>query len=327
MGGVETMKSIKSKFKSRKKFKSSNGGGGGATAISETAKRSIALIESSMTTTKKAKANSTASNTTSVTSTTGSLSLNKSSSSTTLSGGALGTKLTSGSSNKGKASGMPAASTAPHKPAELYRLDFITAMKLPDTEMLDEASYWVIRDQWKLDWEKGVQVPVKTDLMKPNSMPKADKITVNESTETIKMPTKYLCPANDPQFKPNLHQAYLTHGLNSNSLNNTTKVCKYDCDNMDLLWLRRVNYELELIEQEKITRSVLEGLIENFELQAHHDLKLKLEKLNSYSLEFDQDTVCDVCRQPDSEENNEMVSLKYLRESSLICYRRYLGLL
>lgn len=50
-----------------------------------------------------------------------------------------------------------------HKPAELFRTDFITAMKLPDTESLDDYSYWLIKDQWKLDWEKGVQVPVKPD--------------------------------------------------------------------------------------------------------------------------------------------------------------------
>jgi hypothetical protein len=37
-------------------------------------------------------------------------------------------------------------------------------MKLPDTEILDDTTYWLIKDQWKLDWEKGVQVPVKPEL-------------------------------------------------------------------------------------------------------------------------------------------------------------------
>ena len=44
---------------------------------------------------------------------------------------------------------------------QLYRTDFITAMKLPDNESLDEDAYLLIRDPWKLDWEKGVQVPIK----------------------------------------------------------------------------------------------------------------------------------------------------------------------
>lgn len=34
-------------------------------------------------------------------------------------------------------------------------------MKLPDNEVLDDDSYWLIKDPWKLDWEKGVQVPIK----------------------------------------------------------------------------------------------------------------------------------------------------------------------
>jgi hypothetical protein len=37
-------------------------------------------------------------------------------------------------------------------------------MKLPDNEILDDETYWLIKDTWKLDWEKGVQVPVKPEL-------------------------------------------------------------------------------------------------------------------------------------------------------------------
>jgi hypothetical protein len=39
-------------------------------------------------------------------------------------------------------------------------------MKLPDNEVLDDDTYWLIKDTWKLDWEKGVQVPVKPELNK-----------------------------------------------------------------------------------------------------------------------------------------------------------------
>lgn len=68
-----------------------------------------------------------------------------------------------------------------NKPAELFRTDFITAMKLPDTESLDDDSYWVIKDQWKLDWEKGVQVPVKPDqLNTPNYIECKDQFDLPE---------------------------------------------------------------------------------------------------------------------------------------------------
>ena len=47
--------------------------------------------------------------------------------------------------------------------AQLFRKDLISAMKLPDTEVLQYDEYFVISDTWKLEWERGVQVPVDPD--------------------------------------------------------------------------------------------------------------------------------------------------------------------
>lgn len=38
-------------------------------------------------------------------------------------------------------------------------------MKLPDSEPLNTDEYWVITDQWKQEWERGVQVPVNPDSL------------------------------------------------------------------------------------------------------------------------------------------------------------------
>lgn len=38
-------------------------------------------------------------------------------------------------------------------------------MKLPDSEPLANDEYWVIVDQWKQEWERGVQVPVNPDSL------------------------------------------------------------------------------------------------------------------------------------------------------------------
>lgn len=40
-------------------------------------------------------------------------------------------------------------------------------MKLPDTEVLQYDEYFLIADTWKLEWERGVQVPVDTDAIPP----------------------------------------------------------------------------------------------------------------------------------------------------------------
>ncbi len=55
--------------------------------------------------------------------------------------------------------------SAPEAPAELFRKDLISAMKLPDSEPLAADEYWVITDQWKQEWERGVQVPVNPDSL------------------------------------------------------------------------------------------------------------------------------------------------------------------
>lgn len=55
--------------------------------------------------------------------------------------------------------------SAAEAPAELFRKDLISAMKLPDSEPLSSNEYWVITDQWKQEWERGVQVPVNPDSL------------------------------------------------------------------------------------------------------------------------------------------------------------------
>lgn len=68
--------------------------------------------------------------------------------------------------------------TTTEAPAELFRKDLISAMKLPDSEPLALDEYWVIVDQWKQEWERGVQVPVN-----PDSLPEPS-VTVTHCNNT-----------------------------------------------------------------------------------------------------------------------------------------------
>lgn len=49
-------------------------------------------------------------------------------------------------------------------------------MKLPDSEPLAADEYWIIADQWKQEWERGVQVPVN-----PDSLPEPSVATLQET--------------------------------------------------------------------------------------------------------------------------------------------------
>lgn len=46
-----------------------------------------------------------------------------------------------------------------------FSKDLISAMKLPDSEPLANYEYLIVTDQWKQEWEKGVQVPVNPDSL------------------------------------------------------------------------------------------------------------------------------------------------------------------
>ncbi len=52
---------------------------------------------------------------------------------------------------------------------QLFRKDLISAMKMADTEPLQDDEYVTISDPWRQEWERGVQVPVN-----PESIPRAN---------------------------------------------------------------------------------------------------------------------------------------------------------
>jgi hypothetical protein len=68
---------------------------------------------------------------------------------------------------------------------QLFRKDLISAMKLPDSEPLKSDEFWVISDQWKQEWERGVQVPVN-----PDSLP-GPQVTVVSTLNSTRYPNNY----------------------------------------------------------------------------------------------------------------------------------------
>jgi len=48
---------------------------------------------------------------------------------------------------------------------QVFRTDFITAMKLPDSAQLGSDDFYVLSDPWRQEWEKGVQVPANLEAI------------------------------------------------------------------------------------------------------------------------------------------------------------------
>ena len=43
---------------------------------------------------------------------------------------------------------------------KVFRTDLITAMKIPDYQLVTPGTYFDLIDPWKQEWEKGVQVVI-----------------------------------------------------------------------------------------------------------------------------------------------------------------------
>jgi len=178
------------------------------------------------------------------------------------------------------------------KPAELFRKDLISAMKMADSEQLNESDYITITDHWKEEWEKGVQVPVNPDSLPsasyrllPSATPQAVPAAVR--TKSKLQTTDHKVNSN---FKMPKDYIKVSHRAPEN--------LKYELDLIDISWK-------ELMSQTclpTIPEILIEDVITELERQCAENMKN-----NKIGIEFNDGVVCDVCRSPYSEDGNEMI--------------------
>ncbi|XP_047543513.1 PHD finger protein rhinoceros [Vanessa atalanta] len=190
--------------------------------------------------------------------------------------------------------------SASEAPAELFRKDLISAMKLPDSEPLTPSEYWIINDAWKQDWERGVQVPVNPDSL---PAPKV-KIILNPpppNFEEFKLPTdKYIHLTQDAQYQVEVH-------LLSSTPAQAEAACSYDLDATDTAWLKLLNAERARAGATSVSEDQFEKVIEELEVRTWDKIQAIIKSEEGLGIEYDENVICDVCRSPDSEDGNEMV--------------------
>ncbi|XP_041055524.1 protein Jade-3 [Carcharodon carcharias] len=180
------------------------------------------------------------------------------------------------------------------KPAEVFRKDLISAMKIPDSHHVNQDEYYLLADQWKQEWEKGVQVPASPETIPDPSV----RVIVEKVKETLfTKPRKYIrCSTTEPS-----DPGYL------NILELADTVCRYDLDDVDIYWLHAANEELREMGCGLIHECTMEKIIEALERHCYENMNHAIETEEGLGIEYDEDVICDVCRSPDSEEGNEMV--------------------
>ncbi|XP_056132117.1 protein Jade-3 [Lampris incognitus] len=197
------------------------------------------------------------------------------------------------SSNKyGSKPGTPASN--PKKPAEVFRKDLISAMKLPDSHHVSPEDYYLLADTWRQEWEKGVQV-----LASPDTIPQPSVRIIAEKPKEVlfTLQKRYIqCWSKDCSEVGCVNIKELAESM-----------CRYDLDDMDLYWLHVLNTELNHMGDGPVDELTMERAMEALERQCHDNMNHAIETVEGLGIEYDEDVICDVCRSPDSEEGNDMV--------------------
>ncbi|XP_053290708.1 protein Jade-1 isoform X2 [Pleuronectes platessa] len=179
-----------------------------------------------------------------------------------------------------------------HKPSEVFRTDLITAMKVHDSSQLSTEDYYVLADQWRQDWEKGVQVPVS-----PQSIPEPVARALGEKgKEVMFVKPKKLIRTSGAEALGYVDIRTLAEGM-----------CRYDLNEEDVAWLQNINQEFAEMAMPLLDEITMERVIEELEHRCHENMTHATETEEGLGIEYDEDVVCDVCRSPDGEDNNEMV--------------------
>ncbi|CAN0412428.1 unnamed protein product [Lampetra planeri] len=187
------------------------------------------------------------------------------------------------------------SSSSSHRPAEVYRKDLISAMKVPDSAQLGPGEYYVMADAWKPEWEKGVQVPVCSEHDYPE--PSVRILAEREKAVTFARTRKYIQMSDLESPTPGY--------ADLRSLIQAT--CHYDLDDTDLSWLQMANRELQRMGEARVDEAAAERVMERLERRCEDRMAVAMDTVEGLGIEYDEDVVCDVCRSPDCEEANEMV--------------------
>ncbi|KAM8900138.1 LOW QUALITY PROTEIN: protein Jade-1 [Spinachia spinachia] len=163
------------------------------------------------------------------------------------------------------------------KPSEVFRTDFITAMKLPDSAQLGPDDFYVLSDPWRQEWEKGVQVPASLEAI-PEPVVRLTSLCRLSDADSSAPP-----PLPAPRH------------------------VTYDLDDLDVAWLELVNLEFTQMALPELDELAMESVLVELESACEVKMLQAIEAEEGLGIEYDEDVVCDVCRSPEGEDGNEMV--------------------
>ncbi|VBB32174.1 unnamed protein product [Acanthocheilonema viteae] len=184
-------------------------------------------------------------------------------------------------------------------PSELYRTDLLHRMKQEedsDASSDDEAAFVSMSDRWKEEWNHGVQVPLCKKLpdfvvhhfpcssssrVRPRIFPKRDGSLIS---------------VHDRRYIGDKHKRVIMPKLRS-----------YQADRFDRVFLSKLNEKRIAVGLPLISEKTFGEVMDKLEAIFSDLISSIASPIASADAEFDENVCCDICRQPDYEEDDKII--------------------
>ncbi|VDK57615.1 unnamed protein product [Anisakis simplex] len=186
-----------------------------------------------------------------------------------------------------------------NRPSELFRTDLNHFKRDDDSSSDEDAPSMKITDRWKEGWTH-VQVPIAE---------KWPEFIVNNEPSSSSSVEPRRIPFQSTNKRIAVHDArYVDDQFSRVTMR---PLISYQCDRLDQIYLNNLNVRRNSMGLPPIELIVFAEIIDRFEVKTykaiHHDLLAPLTCPTPMQAELDEDAYCDICRQTDYEDDDEII--------------------
>ncbi|CAG9534829.1 unnamed protein product [Cercopithifilaria johnstoni] len=191
-------------------------------------------------------------------------------------------------------------------PSELYRTDLLHRMKQEedsDASSDDEATFVAMSDRWKEEWNHGVQVPLFKKLPDfiVHHSPCSSSIGLRVRPRVSSKRNGSLISVHDRRYIGDKHKHIIM-----------PKLRNYQADRLDRVFLFKLNEKRFAVGLPPISEKTFGEVIDKLEVSCCQAMLNDLissvaSPIISADAEFDENVCCDICRQPDYEEDDKII--------------------
>uniref|UniRef100_A0A158Q908 PHD-type domain-containing protein n=1 Tax=Elaeophora elaphi TaxID=1147741 RepID=A0A158Q908_9BILA len=191
-------------------------------------------------------------------------------------------------------------------PSELYRTDLLHKMKQEedsDASSDDETTFVSMSDRWKEEWNHGVQVPLNKKLpdFVVHHSPCSSSVGSRTRPRVSFKRNGSLISVHDRRYIGDKYKRVIM-----------PKLRNYQADRLDRVFLSKLNEKRFAVGLPPINEKIFGKVIDKLEVSCCQAMLSDLispvaSPIASADAEFDENVCCDICHQPDYEEDDKII--------------------